>query len=746
MDIRIKSSRFKSTVNTFKIPNVAFSAVNFRFHKKKAISLVRPKASADKESFLTKYLKPIQEVIVRGVSSSNFTETPFMDEGVSVNVVFDNTTDRECTVVTIEGKNSINLLVAITGAFLSFGLIVVSASIQSNDENIVNTFRVKTTDGHKIPEADWKNTRQHILSLLRRSNQSHQPAMYGIVAAAELERLRSRITPSNDSSEATHDKVDEDNKNKSKDDELSKRKSGSQDASDTTATLKHEVDSLEFTAAEMAAAAAELVAAEREIVALRSTSPLDERILTQKEGACAELRTILERNMSAMSAALSSRRRLISSIPAAAADAVLYIPAAAAAAVVPSPPLPAPPSAPSESAPSPPPSAPLTTPTIPTTTPTPQSPPQSQPPPTTITTTTTTTTTAAADAAAAAAADAVDKLLEPFKPAVVAQTSTGPGCGSGSEILLQAFNWESHKHQHYRTLTLRMKEIAVAGFTSIWLPPPSESVSPQGYLPKDLYCLDSAYGSESELRQLISLCHQLNVKAIADIVINHRCASHQGHDHKWNKFGGRLSWEASAICSNNPAFGGRGGAKQGDDYTAAPNIDHSQERIRKDLIEWLRFLRHAIGFDGWRFDFVRGYPGHYCREYIDATVPEMAFGEYWDSCEYNNGVLEYNQDRHRQRTVDWCDHTGGTAAAFDFTTKGILQEAVGRREYWRLVDGQGRPPGLMGMWSSRAITFIDNHDTGSTLGHWPYPVRHLQEGYAYLLTHPGTPCVFYDHF
>ena len=35
---------------------------------------------------------------------------------------------------------------------------------------------------------------------------------------------------------------------------------------------------------------------------------------------------------------------------------------------------------------------------------------------------------------------------------------------------------------------------------------------------------------------------------------------------------------------------------------------------------------------------------------------------------------------------------------------------------------------------------------GSTLNHWPFPARHLHEGYAYLLTHPGTPCVFWDHW
>lgn len=42
------------------------------------------------------------------------------------------------------------------------------------------------------------------------------------------------------------------------------------------------------------------------------------------------------------------------------------------------------------------------------------------------------------------------------------------------------------------------------------------------------------------------------------------------------------------------------------------------------------------------------------------------------------------------------------------------QEALKKRELWRLRDAQGKPPGVVGMWPSRAVTFIDNHDTGST--------------------------------
>ncbi|KAG2436035.1 hypothetical protein HYH02_011747 [Chlamydomonas schloesseri] len=542
-----------------------------------------------------------------------------MDGADGLDIMFDNNSDAECTVVTVEGKDKAHLLMSLTGGFSTAGLTVISASITSDDGRVLDVFRVQTADGKKVPEDQFPSVREHILSVTATTSRSSMPAIYGIVAAAEVERLKPLRSQS----------------------------------------TQNDVDALELAAAEMAQAAAELVSTERDIIRMRAGNA-DSRALQAKEASRTEAAAGLERKMAAMQAVLAARRNLATE--------------------------PEKPKSPTE------------------------------------------------------------KLLETLKPPTPARAAAGAGSGSGSEILLQAFNWESHRQKLYKQLQGRVKDISDAGFTGVWMPPPSDSVSPQGYLPRDLYSLDSAYGSEGELRELITAFHQNNIKVIADIVVNHRCANSQGSDGKWNKFGGRLAWDASAICSNNPSFGGRGNPKQGDDYAAAPNIDHSQERIRNDIVQWMKYLRNSIGFDGWRFDFVRGYLGSYCKQYIDETVPAMAFGEYWDSCEYTDGVLNYNQDAHRQRTVNWCDSTGGTSAAFDFTTKGILQEAVGRREYWRLVDSQGRPPGVMGMWPSRAITFIDNHDTGSTLNHWPFPSRNLPEGYAYILTHPGTPCVFYDHF
>ena len=43
-------------------------------------------------------------------------------------------------------------------------------------------------------------------------------------------------------------------------------------------------------------------------------------------------------------------------------------------------------------------------------------------------------------------------------------------------------------------------------------------------------------------------------------------------------------------------------------------------QVRQDLSEWLKWLR-SVGYDGWRFDYVKGYSGEFTRKYIDASVP-----------------------------------------------------------------------------------------------------------------------------
>ena len=89
--------------------------------------------------------------------------------------------------------------------------------------------------------------------------------------------------------------------------------------------------------------------------------------------------------------------------------------------------------------------------------------------------------------------------------------------------------------------------IAVADFKLIF-----EKLSPffTGYLPQNLYSLDSSYGSQHLLESLLQKMRQYKIRATADIVINHRVGTTQGHGGVYNRYDGiPLSWDEHAVTS-----------------------------------------------------------------------------------------------------------------------------------------------------------------------------------------------------
>lgn len=308
-----------------------------------------------------------------------------------------------------------------------------------------------------------------------------------------------------------------------------------------------------------------------------------------------------------------------------------------------------------------------------------------------------------------------------------------------TQIMLQGFHWESHANTAWwDVIANNAGTIASSGFDLVWFPPSGGAASDEGYLPHRLYLQDSKYGSKTKLKNAINALHGYGVKAVADIVINHRVGTTN-----WADFT-EPQWYPDAVCKGDEWSGAQGNYDTGSGYSAARDIDHTQSYVQQSIIDWMMWLKSDIGYDGWRYDYSKGYAGSYVAQYNTATSPVLSVGEFWDDLNLND------TNPHRQRLCNWIDSTNAKSAAFDFTTKGILQQAVANCEYWRLKDSEGKPSGLMGWWPGKAVTFLDNHDTGPSTGggqnHWPFPSSGVMQGYAYILTHPGIPCVYWVHF
>ena len=315
--------------------------------------------------------------------------------------------------------------------------------------------------------------------------------------------------------------------------------------------------------------------------------------------------------------------------------------------------------------------------------------------------------------------------------------------GNSSAILLQGFHWNSAAYagpDWYNTVMNNVGDLSAMGFTHVWFPPPSDSAAREGYLPRQLNKLDSSYGSAAELTNVVSAFKSRGVKAIADVVVNHRVGTTG-----WSDFT-NPNWTTYTIVNNDECNCGLGAGDTGDGFSGGRDLAHTNVgEVQNGIINWLNYTIKPVGFSGLRFDYVKGFSPSYVAQYANAFQAEFCVGELWPDFDLNN------MDANRQAIMNWINGTNSSCGAFDFTTKGILNDALANGNYWRLKATDGKPQGALGWWPAMSVTFVDNHDTGpaescgSGQNLWPAPCGKVMEGYAYILSHPGIPTVFYPH-
>ncbi|MGP1603160.1 MAG: chitobiase/beta-hexosaminidase C-terminal domain-containing protein [Treponema sp.] len=350
-----------------------------------------------------------------------------------------------------------------------------------------------------------------------------------------------------------------------------------------------------------------------------------------------------------------------------------------------------------------------------------------------------------------------------------------------SGVMIQVFNWasaprgEGYNDEHpnpawgkwYNVIKNNASAIK-DNFAYAWFPPPGKcsSDSPEGYAPTQINDLNNYYGKKEELKAAITALG--SCKAVADIVVNHRGGTTSWGDFTNPEWGVVKGVNYKAICSDDegfekePQFMGksalnmRGKPDTGEKYDASRDLDHTNLAVQQGITDWMNDILRPAGFVGWRYDFVKGYGGKYVGQYNRDTLAEFSVGEHWPT----GGFSDSNPDAWGNTIKNWVQSTeedGGTRSrAFDFALKGIMNTVFG---YGSISNGhETTKPGnnnygllahkasLLQSSAKDAVTFVDNHDTGSTQKHWYLNSESVGTAYAFILTHPGFPCVAWQHY
>lgn len=322
-----------------------------------------------------------------------------------------------------------------------------------------------------------------------------------------------------------------------------------------------------------------------------------------------------------------------------------------------------------------------------------------------------------------------------------------------SGVMLQGFSWDSYNESQWKVLEKQADELK--GYIDlVWLPQSGkclETTQVMGYMPYYYFNQNSSFGSEAELRSLITKFKAAGIGAIADVVINHR------NTEGWYNFpaetykGVTYQMQSTDICKNDD--GGTTATQaatdgvslsqnndEGTDFGGCRDIDHKSENVQKVIKAYLKYLKDDLGYTGFRYDMVKGFDGSHVAQYNDATGVEYSVGEYWDG----NDKIE-----------SWINRTNKKSAAFDFQFRYNVRDAVNGAANGKVTTSSdwsklNSNDNLMHDANYRryAVTFVENHDTQKrSESEQNDPLRKdTIAANAYMLAMPGTPCIFQPHW
>lgn len=303
-------------------------------------------------------------------------------------------------------------------------------------------------------------------------------------------------------------------------------------------------------------------------------------------------------------------------------------------------------------------------------------------------------------------------------------------------VMLQGFSWDSYTETQWPNLESQADELSEY-FNLIWVPNSAYAgalTNNMGYHPVYWFDHKSAFGTADQLRSMIKTFKAKGTGIIEDVVINHRAGVSNWVNFPAETYKGvTYQLGLSDICSDDECkdngYKPTGNKDTGEPWTGARDLDHTSANVQKNVNAYLDFLKNDLGYTGFRYDFVKGYAAKYVGQYNAAAKPEFSVGECWDG--YATITSWINGTK-----VDGVIQS----AAFDFPMKYNINDAFDNGAWSKLNTST---LAASNDYRRYGVTFIDNHDTYKDGGALK---AHIEAAHAYLLTMPGTPCVFLRHW
>ena len=328
----------------------------------------------------------------------------------------------------------------------------------------------------------------------------------------------------------------------------------------------------------------------------------------------------------------------------------------------------------------------------------------------------------------------------------------GPVAGKGwpsmyGGVMLQGFYWDSYKPTKWNTLADNAQELGQY-FDIIWVPNSGSvdaygSAESMGYMPVYWLKHNTCFGTEAQLRGMINTFHAHNTSVIMDMVINHKSGKSGWVDFANETATGpvtgdnySLTWSLADICRNDECaaqgYAATGANDEGENFDGSRDLDHTSANVQKNVKAYQKYVTKELGYDGFRYDMCKGYAGYYVGLYNQVSEPTFSVAEYWDG---NAETLRWWLNETKQ---DGRIQT----AVFDFALKYPMQSAFAGGT-WSALNDKGLAADKN--YQRYSVTFVDNHDTGQNTN-YDCLKTNVMPANAFILTMPGTPCIFYKHY